>query len=264
MVAIQIKNCLCSKLFIHQCFKVIFIHLKWAVSYDYYHLKWTVSFILRQLRQYQTRCGGQPTSSTRLTTVCEDDTPCVVVLLLRYLRQVILKLGYCETVVNTWVPALNKNLEKNREVGMIYSYMWSNKMPNDNKMDGFFLDNIDLEGSVSTGTWFMPNMMYMLLLWLLLSWPWRMTLNLICHHGTCISLFRNTCMQNTKSLSVIVWKLLIGCVKFVKFDLIDFWPWRMTLTLTSHPLKICIFIRYMCKPNMKSLPVNGTKVMTLC
>ena len=50
----------------------------------------------------------------------------------------------------------------------------------------------------------------------------------------CVS-FRNTCMQNMKSLFVIVWKLLIGCVKFVYFEFNWFLPLRDDFDLDMSP-----------------------------
>ena len=44
-------------------------------------------------------------------------------------------------------------------------------------------------------------------------------------------------------------------LNLLNLNLIYFWPWRMTLILTIYPLKICIFMRYICKPNMKSVSV---------
>ena len=69
-----------------------------------------------------------------------------------------------------------------------------------------------------------------------------------------------TYIPNMKSLSSLVEKLK-AMLNLFFLNSIDFWHWRTTLPLTSHPLKICIFMRYMCKPNMKSLSIMAQRIM---
>ena len=83
-------------------------------------------------------------------------------------------------------------------------------------------------------------------------WPWFM----------CVS-FRNTCMQNMKYLSVIVWKLLIGCVKFVNFE----FNWLLTLKddldLDKSPAKNMHLHEIHVQAKYEVSICNGINVMAL-